>query len=256
MALRKPLRDRIDRVPPDWIAAPATALVLTACAAAAALAAGEGVRVARDALPLPETLAAYVVFSRAAQFAFLVVALGYVAYRGTPERYVRFGRPSWRDLGWLVAFFPLLVLASGITTSVLGALGIPLVSSAGSTGPSLAEHPGVLPLVFVVYFLFAAPAEELLFRGVVQGRLREAFSAAPAIVLAAVCFALLHVPFYLQSGETAALTNLLAQTFYGGLLFGLLYERTDTLVVPAAAHATMWSWNVLAHYATALAAAV
>lgn len=87
--------------------------------------------------------------------------------------------------------------------------------------------------MIAVSILVVGPAEELLFRGVIQGGLRRSFGAAPAILIASVLFGLLHV------GVDGTLTEQLAYmgiTVLLGALLGVLYERTGNILVPALAH--------------------
>ena len=128
---------------------------------------------------------------------------------------------------------PIAVL---ITALSLGSLVL-LVGAepAQNEGAQLAlENPAILPIMILVMLLVVGPAEEFLFRGVIQSRARETFSAAPAIVLAAAVFAPLHV-VSLTGGVTAMLITV-SLLFVPSLLFGAVYEYTDNLVVVAVMH--------------------
>ncbi|WP_162993854.1 CPBP family intramembrane glutamic endopeptidase [Halalkalicoccus subterraneus] len=99
-------------------------------------------------------------------------------------------------------------------------------------------------VVLIGWFGVAAPAEELLFRGIIQGRLRETFSPFSGILLAAVCFALMHVPVAaLSAGMTPA--SSFVETLVSGAIFGLAYECTGNLLVPSIAHAGLWTAGLL-----------
>nr|WP_264475153.1 CPBP family intramembrane glutamic endopeptidase [Salinirubrum litoreum] len=85
----------------------------------------------------------------------------------------------------------------------------------------------------VTSLLFVGPGEELLFRGVVQGRLREAFGPVAAITLGGVVFAVPHlVAAYTGPGSLVSI----GVVFGVSLALGTLYEVSDTLVVPVVAH--------------------
>lgn len=108
--------------------------------------------------------------------------------------------------------------------------------------PDVFGQPWLLGVAFVWWFLIAAPAEELLFRGIIQNRLRVAFTVGPAITLAALVFVLPHTLFVLIDGGGHVTVLMQAmQTFAGGLVFAIAYERTDNLLVPSVGHAIMWT---------------
>lgn len=185
--------------------------------------------------------AGQILLNKRLQLGFLLVALGYIHARGNPSQYVRIRRPTLHDLAWLVAILVTLIAAGVVLDPLLTALGVASAGSGGGGGMDVTTRPALWPVAFVVWYLIAAPAEELLFRGVIQGRLRETFAAPAGIALAAGFFALMHVPWPLLSGGgAAAVPALVAETFVGGLAFGVAYERTDNLLVPAVAHASLW----------------
>jgi len=78
----------------------------------------------------------------------------------------------------------------------------------------------------VLYAVIGAPlAEEILFRGFVQGYLRRLFPPAGAIVLSALLFAFFHQPVH------AAIA-----VFLLGLILGYQRERTRSLLAPIITH--------------------
>ncbi len=184
-----------------------------------------------------------VVQVRYLQIGFLAFALGYVAVHGTPRRYVKLRPPTRRDAGWIVAIPLALALLSAVFDPVLAAVGFtPSGASANGFPVDVLARPALWPVVAVAWFLVAAPGEELLFRGVIQGRLRETFDAAGAVALAAACFALAHLLLGFLTGDgSGAIAANGVETFASGLVFGAAYERTDNLVVPAVAHAGLWT---------------
>ena len=84
--------------------------------------------------------------------------------------------------------------------------------------------PGMLVL-FLLGYLIQGMAEELLYRGVVERRLSLLCGSAPAIVLSAVTFGVMHwnVVQFLYAGIL-------------GLLLAWLLERTGFLYAPVLAH--------------------
>ncbi|WP_430503874.1 CPBP family intramembrane glutamic endopeptidase [Haloparvum sp. PAK95] len=107
------------------------------------------------------------------------------------------------------------------------------------------ENPEILLLLIPASILLIGPGEELLFRGVVQGRLREVFSPAVAIGLASTVFAGLHW-FALSGGSPTGNLVALGVLVVPALVFGVSYEYTGNIVVPALIHgvynATLFSF--------------
>jgi len=95
-----------------------------------------------------------------------------------------------------------------------------------------------------------AGAEELAFRGFLQGRLRRALPGRPvlAVGISSLAFALWHVAVNVRTLRatnvvTAGLAPLpvalaagLLAVFAGGVVFGALHGRAGGLVGPVAAH--------------------
>ncbi len=94
--------------------------------------------------------------------------------------------------------------------------------------------PTYFLVMIPVSLLFVGPAEELLFRGAVQGRLRESWGMWPAIVTATVLFGLAHIPA-ITGGFGAQLSYALLVGVLG-LLLGYLYEYTQNILVPSLIH--------------------
>lgn len=199
------------------------------------------VAIAIQATGLPSTDAVQLLRSRAIQLGFLAVALVYLAIREFPLNLISFRVPSLRGVAWIVTIPVLTVGAGFVFEPLLASIGI--VQPSVSTGMAIDDfgtRPLLWAVVFVGWFVFAAPAEELLFRGIIQGRLRQTFDAVPGILLAAVCFGLMHVPVAaLSTGMEPAST--FVETFVSGTIFGVAYERTDNLLVPSVAHAVLWA---------------
>jgi hypothetical protein len=141
-------------------------------------------------------------------------------------------RPSRRHLG--------LAVAAVVGMLVINIAGQYVASLAGlQAAPSsitllIGETPELLLVFAVVALLLNGPAEELLFRGAVQGRLRKAFGPAAAIVGASALFASIHL-FAVVGALGAGLVSV-ALIFGISLALGALYERTGNVVVPALAH--------------------
>jgi len=94
--------------------------------------------------------------------------------------------------------------------------------------------PALVLLLIPLSLLLIGPGEELLFRGLVQGRLRLSFGPAVAIGLATLVFAIVHYPSL--SGPPLGRLLYVAVISVPGLIFGVAYEYTDNLLVPAFVH--------------------
>ena len=172
------------------------------------------------------------------------MALAYIRYR--PVR-IPVRMPTLREWGWGVAGFlgsvVLTVVFTVFTEFIITAFGsrigaepaTPLVVRALEQNLQVA-----LAFLFVASFLLIGPIEELLFRGVVQGRVREAFGSVTTILISGLLFGLAHSGTYLLgSSEFLSLPVLIALLgiAVNGAWYGLLYERTANLSVPIIAHA-------------------
>ena len=148
------------------------------------------------------------------------------------ERLIRAVVPSRRGVGLIVGGTLLLLGGQYLINRLLDAVGF----SPGANQAVLAGvgDPVYYLLMVVVSLLFVGPAEELLFRGAVQGRLRQSWGAWPAIIAATVLFGLIHIPA-VSGGFGAQLSYALLAGVLG-IVLGYLYEYSDNIVVPAVTH--------------------
>ncbi|MFC6719651.1 CPBP family intramembrane glutamic endopeptidase [Natrialbaceae archaeon GCM10025810] len=169
-----------------------------------------------------------VVATVATQLAFLAVGFLYVRRYGLR---ISLSRPGLRSLGIVIV---------GVVVALAVAMGLLLVVSVLDLQPdsaleeSAAADPTYLLALAVLSLVLIGPAEEFLFRGVVQGRLRKSFGPAGAIVGASLLFGSMHLFNYLGSPAEVLAGALLISCV--GVVFGALYELTDNLVVPILVH--------------------
>ena len=139
-------------------------------------------------------------------------------------------KPTLREGGWIIVGFVVLIGLLSILSRLFSVLGI------GTAQNKIQQIGTQNPIVFLVLiplsFLLIGPGEELLFRGFVQGTLRNSYSTIGAIVLASSIFAVGHATSLQGSGKIAYM----AIVFVLSLILGLAYERTDNLLVPAMIH--------------------
>lgn len=157
------------------------------------------------------------------------VALAYVYWR--PLR-IPFALPS-RDEPLLIGAGVVVSVVAAIVLNFLRQLLVPTNMTSG-LGEVFSANPTLMLVVGVLSVVLFAPAEELLFRGAIQGRLREAFGSRWAVVGASTLFGAWH----LLNFSGSLLGTVLAAAVLGAvsLLWGYAYERTDNLAVPVLTH--------------------
>lgn len=124
-------------------------------------------------------------------------------------------------------------------------LNIPSISVGAELG---VENNFNRVLVFmIIVLLFNAPAEEFLYRNIIQKRLLKSFTPTASVFFSSLIFMSVHIPTYivaLQSSTTGSIgmvTPLITIFILGGVL-GASYQITKTLWVPIIAHAL---YNIL-----------
>jgi membrane protease YdiL (CAAX protease family) len=145
---------------------------------------------------------------------------------------VRIRMPTARDLLWIGGGLVVVFVSAVAIAQAMQTLGIS--SATNSIVEQGRENPGLIPLLIPLSVLVVGPGEELLFRGGVQGVLRKSYSELPAVAIAAALFGIAHTVALIGSGSQVL--AYIAVTFVLGAVLGLLYERTDNIVVPAAVH--------------------
>ena len=170
----------------------------------------------------------------AGQVGFLLVAAAYVRRRRVP---LSLELPSARDLrlaaaGVVVAFGLAMVLS--VLLAVFDLLPSSVIDEVIANDPTFAVGLAVLSVVLV------APAEELLFRGAIQGRLRQRLGPVSAVAGSSLLFGAVHLANY--AGEPVPILAGAALIAIVGTVLGALYEYTGNLAVPIATHAT---YNVI-----------
>jgi membrane protease YdiL (CAAX protease family) len=173
------------------------------------------------------------------------IALLYLRVRGLDLDFVPFAVPSRRGVAVIgVGVFALLsvLVAISLTLSSLG------IESAENQVVTVGEqNPEVFLLLIPLSFLLVGPGEELLFRGLVQGILRETLRPSRAIVLASALFASIHL--FALTGEGKIVY--IAVAFALAIILGATYEYTDNLAVPALIHGAYNAVQFAGAYLTA-----
>lgn len=163
--------------------------------------------------------------------AFPLTAFAYLRLRGASFGFVDVRFPTLRDVLWVVSGYILVFVLVIAVLVLVTTLDAPTASRANQE--ALRDAQTLLWLI-PLSILVIGPSEELLFRGIIQGRLREAFGPVGAVVLASATFAPAHI--LALTGSIRALAVTIAILFVPALVFGATYELTDNLVVPAVIH--------------------
>jgi membrane protease YdiL (CAAX protease family) len=214
------------------------ATALLAVSTLGAFAVVESFAALQPALGLGESFAlTFVVGGSLATLWLALVGAAYVRVRPVQIHYdLRW--PAVRDLPWLVGGLVAIVVASLLIELAGGLLGAGTATNISSA--AAVENPVVIYTAFIVVNLvFIAPVEEFLFRGVVQGRLRESFGPIAAITITAAGFGLAHIPSYWFGGSdllSVAVWAALLSIAATGAVMGWVYERTESLLVASLLH--------------------
>lgn len=214
------------------------AVALLAASSFGALLIIEGFTLLQTALGFGDSMAlTFLVGGSLATFWLAVVGIVYIRVRPVAIHYdLRW--PTLRDGAWVVgglAAIVLTTLAIDVVVSLVGPGAATNISDAAAV-----ENPVLIYSLFLVAnLLFIAPVEEFLFRGVIQGRLRESFGAFTAISITSIGFAVTHLPSYWFGGSdvlSASVWGALLAIGATGFIFGYVYERTDSLLTVSIMH--------------------
>ncbi|AHF98305.1 abortive infection protein [Halostagnicola larsenii XH-48] len=142
-----------------------------------------------------------------------------------PKAEFGLSRPTRRQIGVsLLAIVGLVVLQAALSLAS-SALGIP-ASEHSLIGGDVSPYYYVA--LAVISILVIGPAEELLFRGLIQNYMRPAFGSTGAIVGTSILFSSIHLPAYFTTTLSAAIVSL-GVIFVLSVAFGWLYERYNNL---------------------------
>lgn len=172
---------------------------------------------------------------------FIGLGLWYLKTRGYDwgriRSYLGVRLPTLKEIGLvLLGWIAILVLV--MIVSIIVQAVVPTDPAENEGAAQFAEgatSPVILLGGVLFMFLVVGPAEELLYRGVVQNRLRERLPAVPAILVASFVFAAVHV-VALAGGDPVAMATTVGILFVPSLVFGAIYEYTGNLVVPSLLH--------------------
>ncbi len=173
--------------------------------------------------------------------AIIIFYEGVVKGRGLGEVGVK-RENFWRNvvIGALLAFFVFTMF--GIANLIIPGL-MEEVGSRPETVSNFFRFSFPFPLNYIlqtVYvFALLAPAEEVLFRGFIQGKLQKWMSVHLAIIVQSILFGLAHaIPAYAMGLSTIYSLGYGLIGFFGGMLYGIAFYKTgNNIVAPWIAHA-------------------
>jgi len=182
---------------------------------------------------------------------FMGTAYLYLRRRGIPLSSLGIRMPTLTEVGLVIGALVLSMVYLTVVGQIIQQTG---TETADNQIADLAmENPEIVLYLLPGAYLLIGPGEELLFRGVVQNRIREEFSAVPGIVIASVIFAGVHITSLVAADPSAILTSLTV-LLGPSLLLGTLYEYTRNLMVPILVHGSYDAIIFLALYAVATGA--
>lgn len=158
--------------------------------------------------------------------------------------------PSTRHLGLIAGGSVLVLVVIFGGSEALAAVG--LAAPADAMLVAAESQPSILLAFAALSLVLIGPAEELFFRGAVQGNLRTAFGPATAIGLTSMLFGGVHLTGFLSAGVplSLAVVGSLSLNVLSAVIFGALYERSGTLTVPAIVHGLTNAVGLVAVYVT------
>lgn len=167
-----------------------------------------------------------------AQLGFALLALGlYVRYVENPD-ILYLPKLDTRQFVYGVAGTVVLFALSLVGGGLIQFLG--LQTSENTVVTQASAEPMLFFYLIPIAILFIGPVEELLFRGIIQGVLREAVSVRFAVVVAGILFGVAHAGAL--GGFSMSTIPQMVVISSIGVILGLMYEKGKSLVIPSVAH--------------------
>lgn len=154
----------------------------------------------------------------------------FLAWEDLDWDFLDLSRPTVSQLGWGAAG---LLGLLGLTLGV-GVLGIPTAEH-GLTDRVREAGITALWILVPISILVVGPAEELVYRNLVQKTLAGGFQTVVAVIGASAIFAVAHLPAYFTS-DLFATAGSLTVVFLLSCILGAVYARTRNLLTVALVH--------------------
>lgn len=195
-----------------------------------------------------DSAAGFVALLVGGQLGFVATGVAFLLVTGRGLAYLDLELPgSHRTWGLVVGFtLAAFLFRTGV---LLAAFELGIEPAPSSIAEVDLPFEVLVAVLLPAMVLVVGPAEELLFRGVLQKFLREVASPPVAIVGAGLLFGFVHVLSLVQSTGLGTVVSLVVITLVG---FGLgwLYEYTGSLPAAMLAHGGYNALIVLAAYAS------
>lgn len=159
------------------------------------------------------------------------IALLYITFTDHGRELIQAHVPTLREVSYFIGGIVAVFLGWFVITFLITFIGINPAKSAIIAG---IQNPTLLLVLIPISIIIVGPAEELLFRGLVQGRIKRAIGPVGAIIIASAVFASIHIPGLI--GTPMRLIATVSVIFVLALILGSLYEITGNLVIPAIVH--------------------
>jgi len=168
----------------------------------------------------------------------LTIGAIYFKYTDRGMDYIDIDQPTPKQILFIalgVVFLLTIGVIISVVTTILGVSGsehqIYKLATTEGSGVSTTTVLVLIPLSI----LFVGPAEEFMFRGLVQKSLYEDHSKNESIMIASVFFSAIHIFAYFTAGLEQALISLTTILILSVFL-GYMYAKTENLLVPALIH--------------------
>lgn len=165
-----------------------------------------------------------------------LIAIGipwWLLKKPTPRKQLGIDRlPDWRDIGaMLLAILPYILLTAlfaGLASNISG-FNADQEQALPFSSPSLGIE---FAMAFITLVIVAPLAEELLFRGYLQGRVAVMTNPVIAVIVSALVFGAMHLP-----GNTEPQWGVAIDTLALGLVLGVLRNHTGSIWAGVLLHA-------------------
>ncbi len=169
-----------------------------------------------------------------------------------PLNYAKLHMPSFEDVVWIVVGF-VAMFGVLLAVSLFAEFVINVEPAEHGLIEPVQENPRLALYLLPLVALVVGPAEELVYRGLVQTHLSEAYDAWFAIGFSSLIFAVVHVGAYSALAESIGQTMIpLFLIFLVSLIMGWLYHRQQNLIVPIVLHAVFNGLQMVVLYLDAV----
>lgn len=172
----------------------------------------------------------------------------YVWKTGRGAAFCKLRKPSGYEIVAGLAGGVGLFVFLEVSTAVLSALGVP--KAPGQISQVAQETPELALVLAATSLVVTAPAEEFLFRGAIQSRLLEEFSARVSIGLTAALFGVLH--FTSLSGTPVGVVTAVVVAVALSTGLGIAYHKSSSIATPIVMHGVYNALFLVSVYAEAV----